>query len=155
MLLEDRVAQAARRMRCHYVDLAGLSVVKERLLSYNREITDLGLSFVISAGWMPGLTELLPVYAFTRAKAKMDAIESLNVYFSDSGEWSTNALRDGLWYLRWVGLSAALFPQGSLGPRKSVASLPQRRRGRPHRAASLYDVDVNRTDRSRPPAYAL
>jgi len=106
MMLQDRVAQAARRARSHYVDLAGLSVVKERLLPYSREITDLGLSFVISAGWMPGLTELLPCYGFTRAKSEMDAVDSLNVYFSDSGEWSINALRDGLWYLRRVGLPA-------------------------------------------------
>jgi hypothetical protein len=30
-LLQDRVAQAALRARCHYVDLAGMSFVKERL----------------------------------------------------------------------------------------------------------------------------
>lgn len=61
ILLEDRVAQAAFRQHCHYVDAAGMGVVRERLLPHNREITALGLSFVISAGWTPGLTELLPV----------------------------------------------------------------------------------------------
>jgi hypothetical protein len=65
---------------------------------------DLGLSFVVSAGWTPGITELLPVYAHAQAGSQMDSIESLSVYFSDSGEWSDNALRDGVWHLRQTGL---------------------------------------------------
>jgi saccharopine dehydrogenase (NAD+, L-lysine-forming) len=93
--LQDRVAQAVFRWRCHYVDAAGMSLVKERMLPHSREIEDLGLSFVISAGWNPGISELLPVYADAWARPKMDLIESLTVYFGDSGEWSTNALRDG------------------------------------------------------------
>jgi saccharopine dehydrogenase (NAD+, L-lysine-forming) len=90
LVLQDRVAQAAFRKRCHYIDAA--------------EIEESGLSFVVSAGWMPGLSELLPVYADAQARAKMDTIESLTVYFGDSGEWSNNALRDGVWYIRQSGL---------------------------------------------------
>jgi saccharopine dehydrogenase-like NADP-dependent oxidoreductase len=105
MLLQDRVAQAAFRGHCHYVDPAGMSIVKERMLPHGREIADLGLSFVVSAGWTPGITELLPIHARAQARSRMDSIESLNVYFSDSGEWSANALRDGVWYLGQVGLS--------------------------------------------------
>lgn len=105
MLLQDRVAQAAFRGHCHYVDPAGMSVVKERMLPHGREIADLGLSFVISAGWTPGITELLPVHAHAQARSRMDSIESVSVYFSDSGEWSANALRDGVSYIRQVGLS--------------------------------------------------
>ena len=115
MVLQDRVAQAAFRSRCHYVDAVGMSLVKERLLPHGREIEDLGLSFVVSAGWMPGLSELVPIYADAqaRATAKMDAIESLTVYFGDSGEWSTNALRDGFWYIRQSGLrSPGYFRKG-------------------------------------------
>jgi hypothetical protein len=104
MQLQNRVAQAALRNRCHYVDLAGLTMVKERLLLHDQEIRDQSLSFVVSAGWLPGLTELLPVYAYIRAKAQLDAIESLTVYFGDSGEWSTSAYQDMAWYLRHVGL---------------------------------------------------
>ncbi len=53
ILLRDRVAQAAFRHRCHYIDAAGMSIVKERLLVHERAIADLGLSFVISAGGCP------------------------------------------------------------------------------------------------------
>ncbi len=105
MLLQDRVAQAAFRRHRRYVDPAGMSVVKERMLLHGREVADLGLSFVVSAGWTPGITELLPVHAHAQATSRMDSIESVSVYFSDSGEWSTNALRDGVSYIRQVGLS--------------------------------------------------
>jgi hypothetical protein len=90
-----------------------MSSVKERMLSHSREIEDLGLSFVVSAGWNPGISELLPVYAGARARDKMDLIESLTVYFGDSGEWSTNALRDGASFIHQMGLrSPGYFRKG-------------------------------------------
>ena len=103
-VLQDRVSQAAFRTCRHYVDVAGMSVVKERMLPHGQNMVDLGLSFVVSAGWMPGITELLPVHAYGQAKSRMDSIESVNVYFSDSGEWSANALRDGVSFIRQVGV---------------------------------------------------
>ena len=118
-LLEDRVAQAALRARCHYVDLAGMSIVKERMLPHDAEISKLGLTFAVSAGWMPGFTELLPMYAYARAKSKMDAIDAVSVYFSDSGEWSENALRDAVAYLRAGGLpKPGYFHNGNWHPVK-------------------------------------
>jgi hypothetical protein len=105
MLLQDRVAQAAFRKHCHYVDAAGMGVVKERLLPHTQEIAAVGLSFVISAGWTPGLTEFVPVYGYARAKSRMDSIESLSAYSSDSGDWSANALRDGVAFIRRTGLA--------------------------------------------------
>ena len=36
----------------------------------------------------------------------MEAIDSVSVYFSDSGEWSDSALRDGFRYIRQTGLRA-------------------------------------------------
>ncbi len=103
-LLQDRVAQAAFRNHCHYVDAAGLSLVKERLSSHAKEIADLGLSFIISAGWMPGLSELVPAYAVARARAKMNSIESVTACFGDSGEWSENALHDAALFVHRSGL---------------------------------------------------
>jgi saccharopine dehydrogenase (NAD+, L-lysine forming) len=123
MLLQDRVGQAALRQRSHYVDVAGLTFVKERMLPHAREVADLGLSFVVSAGWMPGVSELVPVYANVQARARMDTIESLTVYFGDSGERSANALRDGAWYLRQVGLrSPGYFRRGEWSRAKMSAT---------------------------------
>jgi hypothetical protein len=33
----------------------------------------------------------------------MDSVDSVDVYFSDSGEWSDNALRDAAFYIRKIG----------------------------------------------------
>jgi saccharopine dehydrogenase (NAD+, L-lysine-forming) len=71
-VLQDHVAQAALRARCNYVDPAGLSFVKQRMLPHAKQIADRELSFVVSSGWMPGVTELLPVHAYLRAKMQMD-----------------------------------------------------------------------------------
>jgi len=107
MLLEDRVAQAAFRARRHYVDAASMGFVRERMLPRGRELTDLNLCCVVSAGWMPGLTEFLPAYAHAQAEARMAAIDSVTVYFADGGDWSKNALRDGVGFLRHTGLRRA------------------------------------------------
>lgn len=73
------------------------------MMPRNQELVDRGLSCVVSAGWLPGLTELLPAYAARLAKNSMDAIQSLTVYCGDDGEWSDNALHDALWYVRKFG----------------------------------------------------
>ncbi|HEY6968281.1 MAG TPA: saccharopine dehydrogenase NADP-binding domain-containing protein [Candidatus Angelobacter sp.] len=145
MQLQDRVAQAALRRRCHYVDPAGLTLVKERMLLHNQEIAGLGLSFVVSAGWLPGVTEIVPLYANAQARTKMESVESLTVYFGDAGEWSTNAFKDAVWYVHHSGIhspwyfrkgervsvrKAAPFPKiylgGRLGaPRFSMYPLPE------------------------------
>lgn len=109
MQLQDRVAQAAFRRRCHYIDAAGLGSVKEPMLPHRQEITESGLSFVVSAGWLPGLTEIVPVYALARAMTKMEEIESLTVYYGDSGDWSTNALRDAVWYIHNLGINKPFY----------------------------------------------
>jgi hypothetical protein len=136
MLLQDRVAQAAFQARCHYLDLAGLAFVKDRMLPHNQEIVDRGLSFIVSAGWLPGLSEFLPVYAHTRARAQMDTIESMAVYFGDSGEWSSAAFQDMAWHLHHFGFqSPAYFCKGervrarmfSASPRVDLGSRVGRR----------------------------
>ena len=123
MLLQDRVAQAAFRNKCHYVDPAGLGLIKERILPNSHHIEELGLSFVISAGWMPGISELVPAYAVAQARVKMDSIDSVTVCFADSGEWSDNALRDGVWFVRRTGLrSPGYFHRGEWTRAKTAAA---------------------------------
>jgi saccharopine dehydrogenase (NAD+, L-lysine forming) len=125
-VLQDRVAQAAFRQRCHYVDAAGMAVVRERLASRSQEIEHLGLSFVVSAGWMPGLSEVVATYAHAWAKAKLDVIDSLRVYFGDSGEWSENALRDGAAYMKSTGLQRAHYFKKGEPTRAKMSGAVQR-----------------------------
>jgi saccharopine dehydrogenase (NAD+, L-lysine-forming) len=95
VVVQDAVAQTALRNRFHYVDAGGFSFIKQRLLPRAAQIADSGLSFILSAGWVPGLTEVMPLYAYARALGR--TIESVSMYFGDSSVWSTNALRDGVW----------------------------------------------------------
>jgi hypothetical protein len=104
MALQDRVAQAALQGACHYVDLASLTIVKERMEALAEKIEELELSFVTSAGWLPGLSEFIPFYAYATAKGKMDVVDSVTAYFGDSGEWSVAAFQDMAWFLRRSGL---------------------------------------------------
>ncbi len=40
-VLQDRAAQAAFHQRCHYIDAAGMTFVKERMLPHSREVAAL------------------------------------------------------------------------------------------------------------------
>lgn len=105
MVLQDRVAQAALRANCHYVDAASLLVVRDRMLPRNGEIADAGLSFVMSAGWFPGMSELLPAYAEVLARRRMDNIQSVSVYYGDTSDWSRNGFQETAWLIRHLGSS--------------------------------------------------
>jgi len=101
--LQDRVAQAALRTGSHYVDVAGLTLVLERMMPHDHELSALGLACVVSAGWLPGMTELLAAYSLAVSRTRMDAIHSVSIHSGDSGEWSNSAMRDIVWYLRKFG----------------------------------------------------
>src|SRR5271165_5783275 len=132
MVLQDRVAQAAFRTRCHYIDPAGMTFVAERMRDKSKEIADLGLSFVVSAGWMPGISEVVSVYAHGQATRQMDTVDSVAVYYGDSGEWSVNALRDAVWYIRQLGIrSPGYFHKGKWARVSRSAALSTTNLGNP------------------------
>lgn len=103
--LQDRVAQAAFQACIHYIDVAGMQSVREGMLPHDGEISRRGLSFVVSAGWIPGFSELLPAYAL--AAVGPTTARSLTLLFGDSGEWSDTACRDVAWFLHRRGLQRA------------------------------------------------
>jgi len=130
--LQDRVAQAAFRQHCHYIDPAGMTFVAERMRDESKEIADLGLSFVVSAGWMPGISEVVSVYAHDQATRQMDTVDSVAVYYGDSGEWSVNALRDAVWYIRQLGIrSPGYFHKGKWARVSRSAALSTTNLGNP------------------------
>ena len=91
--LQDAVAQAALRTRSHYVDVAGLTLVREGMTPHDQELSHLGLACVVSAGWLPGMTELLPAYSLAVSKTRMEVIHSVTSYSGDSGGWSNSAMQ--------------------------------------------------------------
>lgn len=103
MVLQDRVAQAAFRAGANYVDAASLMVVKDRMAPLSNAIADAGLSFVLSAGFFPGLCELSPAYAEVLARSRMNSLESVEIYYGDTSDWSANGFREVAWLIRHSG----------------------------------------------------
>ncbi len=56
----------------------------------------------------------------------MDTVESLMVYFGDSGEWSDNALRDAAWFIRQRGLRTPGYFRKGEWTRANLESFPPR-----------------------------
>ncbi len=94
----DKVAQAALRQGCHYVDPGGYSLVLELMKTSQAEVEKRGLSFVVSAGWIPGLSEVFVAYANRLASQSLDEVERIDLYFGDRNEWSTTGVRDLVWH---------------------------------------------------------
>jgi saccharopine dehydrogenase (NAD+, L-lysine-forming) len=118
----DAVAQAAYRNKCNYVDASGLYTVSLGLDPIKDKIREAGLTFVLSAGWMPGITEILPAYAYDIAKEKFGSVSRISVFFGDWGHWSDNALADANWYLRnRKAQSPGTFQQGVWKAERSVS----------------------------------
>ena len=103
MVLQDHVAQAAFRAGANYVDAASLMIVKDRIAPLGNTIADAGLSFVLSAGFFPGLCELFPAYAEVLARSRMNSLESVEVYYGDTSDWSANGFREVAWLIRHSG----------------------------------------------------
>jgi hypothetical protein len=68
------------RTRSHYIDVAGLTLVREGMMPHDRELSALGLVCVVSAGWLPGMTELLPTYSLALSRTRMDSIHSVTMF---------------------------------------------------------------------------
>ena len=103
MVLQDHVAQAAFRAGANYVDAASLMIVKDRMAPLSNAIADAGLSFVLSAGFFPGLCEISPAYAEVLARSRMNSLESVEVYYGDTSGWSANGFREVAWLMRHSG----------------------------------------------------
>ena len=103
MILQDHVAQAAFRAGANYVDAASLMIVKDRMAPLSNAIADAGLSFVLSAGFFPGLCEVFPAYAEVLARSRMSSLESVEVYYGDTSSWSANGFREVAWLMRHSG----------------------------------------------------
>ena len=99
----DRVAQAAFRWSCHYVDPGGFlrSVLNAEMAPMqDPALRARDLAFVVSAGWIPGLSEVLVRYADHLAASCLERPGMLRLYLADSSDWSFTGFRDMVWHAR-------------------------------------------------------
>jgi Saccharopine dehydrogenase NADP binding domain len=112
--VRDRVALAALDARAHYVDPGGDVALHKRIGALDPTLRRHGLAFVLSAGWITGMTGVLPTFAVDAAEDHLDRIDSVELLYGDISEWSLTGFEDILdhvlnhsdfgWYEhgRWV-----------------------------------------------------
>jgi lysine 6-dehydrogenase len=73
--LNPSIAEACLRAGCGYVDLGGLFHMARRVLEYDEQFREAGLTGVTCVGGSPGITNLLAVMAVR----KLDAVHAIHV----------------------------------------------------------------------------
>lgn len=91
-----RVAVAAVRAGCHYVDPGGFDVVLRAVGAHLPPGAE--TRAVVSAGWIPGLSELLCRHADALAEREFASPGVLRVYMGDASDWSETGFRDIVWH---------------------------------------------------------
>ncbi|TAJ12667.1 hypothetical protein DMA11_11735 [Marinilabiliaceae bacterium JC017] len=97
VLIGDRIAIQALDLNCHYIDLGGYDLLYDQLLQKNNLVLNKDLHFIIGAGWMPGVSGILPRHAIETANSTFDRIESVKIYYGAVEAWSFNSSYDLAW----------------------------------------------------------
>jgi saccharopine dehydrogenase-like NADP-dependent oxidoreductase len=117
--VRDRVIKYALKAGCDYVDPGIWHDSNNR---YKQSFKERGLSGLLFAGWVPGITGLLPRHLYTQAKKSLDSIDSLNVYCGDRSSWSSNASHDILYhFIR--GVQPGIFANGQWSGKSALYPL--------------------------------
>ena len=87
----DRVAIAALRQGVHYVDPGGYDPLYNALTDNQEELKEKGLTFIMSAGLLPGLSGLFPAYV---AQNRFDHVKYLEIYYIGRDRWTFNSAYD-------------------------------------------------------------
>lgn len=128
-------ANLAWNSGAHYVDVAGYSLLKQRLTSYGEQARNQGRRMILTAGWIPGISEVFTRYALTAAEQLHGPAKELTLYCGARDYWSEGSVSDMIWHLfndehtgfgylhkgRWTRLP---FWKGSR--RVSIQSLPDK-----------------------------
>lgn len=94
-IVRDRIIKYALKAGCDYVD-PGIWYDNDSL--YKQQFEERGLTGLLYAGWIPGITGLLPRHLYNKAKKSLDSIHSLDVYCADRSSWSASASHDILYH---------------------------------------------------------
>lgn len=90
-IIFDKVALSALKNNIHYIDVGGYNSLYNNLSGKVEEIRQKGLTFIISAGMYPGLSEVFPVYM---AKKYFDKVDLLEFYYAGLGDFSYSGSYD-------------------------------------------------------------
>ena len=97
--IKDRIAIVAIKENCHYVDAGGYEFTYE-MLKGNNYFSNIKTCCVFSAGWIPGIAEVLASYSDYLANEIFDQKENMNVFYGDRNVWSDIGLLDTIQYIK-------------------------------------------------------
>lgn len=118
-IIKDQVIKYALKAGCHYVDPG---IWHDSTNLYKRSFEKRGLTGLLYAGWVPGLTGLLPRHLYNIGKESLDSIQSLNVYCGDRSSWSANASHDILYhFIR--GVQPGLYENGHWSKKSALYAI--------------------------------
>lgn len=87
----DRVAIAALRQGVHYVDPGGYDLLYDALADKQGKLEEKGLTFIMGAGLLPGLSGLFPSHI---AQSRFDHVKYLEIYYVGHDRWTFNSAYD-------------------------------------------------------------
>jgi hypothetical protein len=90
----DRVGQAALACGCHYIDPGPDARVFAALKERNDEVVAKGLTFLLGAGYVPGLSEVLLRAIYEVHRGKTSAPCRVRLFIVDRNDWSLNGFVD-------------------------------------------------------------
>ncbi|UIA98851.1 saccharopine dehydrogenase NADP-binding domain-containing protein [Desulfovibrio desulfuricans] len=92
-------ANLAWNSGAHYVDVAGYSLLKQRLSPYAGQAQNQGRSMILTAGWIPGISEVFTRYALSTAEQIHGPAKELTLYCGARDHWSEGSVSDMIWHL--------------------------------------------------------
>ncbi|CCH48471.1 saccharopine dehydrogenase NADP-binding domain-containing protein [Pseudodesulfovibrio piezophilus] len=105
------VAKIALESGAHYVDVGGYALLRESLQQHDEQVRNLRRSHVLSAGWMPGLSEVFVRYALEQAEARQGKARDVTLYCGARDTWSLASARDMVWHI-FSDMKFGWFDQG-------------------------------------------
>ncbi len=115
----DKVLRSALKSGSLYVDPG---IYFDNSGSYHEEYLKKGLTAVLYAGWVPGVTGILPRHLYNLYGARFSRIDSLHTFCGDRSAWSPKASVDIMHHFI-KGVESGFFEKGSWKARSFIHDL--------------------------------
>ena len=94
-IIKDKVLKGSLQSGCDYVDPG---IWYDKTEKYHNEFKNKKLTGLLYAGWIPGISGILPRYLYNIGLKHVDRIDKLDVYLGDRSVWSENAYYDVIYH---------------------------------------------------------
>ena len=117
--IKDIVLKSSLKSGSSFVDPG---IYYDKTGNYDEAFRQKGLSAVLYAGWVPGVTGILPRYLYGLYEKKIKKINSLHTFCGDRSGWSPNASVDIMHHFI-KGVDSGFFENGKWNSRSFIHDL--------------------------------